>query len=76
MKLLKLTSFYYSCRIFIIIYLFIVVIERVVCIRESPSICPFLKNSGTGAESYYFSELDRYKDFVLHGLKIDLNKKT
>ena len=41
-------------------------------IGESLSICPFLKNSGhEGAECHYFSGMDRYDDFLL--LKIHLN---
>ena len=38
------------------------------CIGESPSICPFLKNNGDetpkGPSLHYFSGMDRYEDFL------------
>ena len=38
------------------------------CIGESPSICPFLKNNGPeapkGPRVHYFSGMDRYEDFL------------
>ena len=48
------------------------------CIEESPSICPFLKNNGDeapkGPRSIIFSGMDRYEDFLR--LKLHLNQNV
>ena len=60
------------------IYFCFCLFHTVLRIGESPSICPFLKNNGheapKGPSAIIFSGMDRYEDFLL--LKIHLNIMT